>query len=145
MVFFCSLQLCIPCHKDCLTCLGSGEFSCKECRKYKYHSKCVNECPKNFYDDDENKTCQECHPECMNGCSGPLSSECYACRNFKIPFNHNQTVVSYTVANFILFLFFAVLVPPSSWFPGLRNPFPVILSAQRKYLFDCSGVQIDIL
>lgn len=84
--------LCSPCHKNCLTCLGSGEFSCKECRMYKYHSKCVNECPKNFYNDDENKTCQECHPECMNGCSGPLPSECYACRNFKIPFNHNQTV-----------------------------------------------------
>ncbi|CAI9728992.1 epidermal growth factor receptor-like isoform X2 [Octopus vulgaris] len=88
--------LCVPCHKECETCFGEGNYSCKKCRNFEMQPYCTSKCSSNYFSDREQMKCIECHNECLNGCHGPTSSDCAACRNLKIYLNNNQTMFNCT-------------------------------------------------
>ncbi|GAB1602446.1 epidermal growth factor receptor-like isoform X2 [Argonauta hians] len=88
--------VCVRCHKECETCFREDNYSCEKCRNFRMHNQCIEKCPKSYYSDVEQKKCIECHNACLNECRGPTSSDCVACRNFKVYLNNNQTVFNCT-------------------------------------------------
>lgn len=56
---------------------------CQECAKYKKGEQCEDECPTDFYADEDLRECIPCADECR-GCSGPGADNCIACRNYRI-------------------------------------------------------------
>ncbi|XP_014767891.1 epidermal growth factor receptor isoform X1 [Octopus bimaculoides] len=83
--------LCVPCHEECKSCYGKGNYSCISCRNFKMHPYCTSKCPSNYFSDREQKKCIKCHNECLNECFGSTSSDCTACRNFKTYLSSNRT------------------------------------------------------
>lgn len=76
-------MVCKQCHALCKDCTGSDAAHCITCRYYKQFDHCVDECQP-FYYADMNGTCQNCDSQCREGCNGPTSSQCKACKNFKV-------------------------------------------------------------
>ncbi|XP_067930070.1 epidermal growth factor receptor-like isoform X2 [Watersipora subatra] len=68
---------CFDCSPECnTTCTGPGADQCDACRNYKDGPFCVSECPKDdekqmYKYPDKFNVCQPCHPNCIEGCSGP--------------------------------------------------------------------------
>ena len=47
--------------------------SCDDCQHVKDGPYCIERCPETKYAD-ENNVCQACHPNCEDGCTGPLNT-----------------------------------------------------------------------
>ncbi|XP_037903590.1 epidermal growth factor receptor isoform X2 [Hermetia illucens] len=77
--------LCRKCHPRCKVCKGYGfhESVCLKCAGYKRGEQCEDECPMNYYADEEKQECFECHKECQ-GCYGPGPDNCISCRTYKL-------------------------------------------------------------
>lgn len=92
--------ICRKCHPQCKRCTGYGfhQSICQECTNYKRGEHCEDECPEDFYVDENTRECLRCHSECR-GCYGPESSHCYLCRNFKV----------YLVSRIVYILIFSVI------------------------------------
>lgn len=77
--------ICRKCHPRCRKCTGYGFHVqvCQECTNYKRGEQCEDECPADHYADESSQQCVPCSLECR-GCTGPTSSHCIACRNYKI-------------------------------------------------------------
>lgn len=77
--------ICRKCHPRCKRCTGYGfhEKVCQECTGYKHGEQCEDECPFEYFADEEKKKCIECHTECR-GCSGSGPDQCLQCHNYKI-------------------------------------------------------------
>ena len=80
---------CFPCSEQCeqeAGCRGPSPHECNEClnvtifKADEQVDECIPFCPSEYY---TNSTgfCQSCHPQCLGGCSGPSSSDCYQCKN----------------------------------------------------------------
>ncbi|XP_033120585.1 furin-like protease 2 [Anneissia japonica] len=67
-------ESCLPCHKDCETCIGAGINGCTSRRSS------VNDCPSGFYlkDTEFEKSCDQCHKSCLT-CYGGMATECIDC------------------------------------------------------------------
>ena len=78
-------SICRECHPRCKRCTGFGfhEQVCQKCSKYKRGEQCEDECPTDYYADEERSECFPCDAECR-GCTGPGTSNCIQCRNLKI-------------------------------------------------------------
>ncbi|ESO84799.1 hypothetical protein LOTGIDRAFT_176100 [Lottia gigantea] len=94
-------RICEPCHRFCKTCTGAGVYYCNLCRYYFQQSTCVEHCHTMSYGNNDTKMCDTCHTECRSGCRGPDSSDCLACKNFKIYTNEETTKVNST--SFLIF------------------------------------------
>ncbi|KAF7667758.1 hypothetical protein LDENG_00051340 [Lucifuga dentata] len=66
-----------PCHEACgdLSCWGPGNDTCQILTK----TVCAPQCNGRCFGRKPN---QCCHMECAGGCTGPLDTDCFACRNF---------------------------------------------------------------
>lgn len=78
-------SVCKKCHPRCKQCTSFGfhVHVCQECTHYKKGEQCEDECPAEFYADEENRECLPCAEECR-GCVGPNATNCDKCRNFRI-------------------------------------------------------------
>lgn len=75
---------------QCEICTNYTEV-CSKCSGYKRGEQCEDECPFDHYADNDKRESFEC-----KNCTGPSSSDCFSCRNFKIfgdqdPFGNNTT------------------------------------------------------
>ncbi|XP_060585180.1 receptor tyrosine-protein kinase erbB-3-like [Ruditapes philippinarum] len=78
-------KVCQPCYHLCLECNGPGNANCPLCRYYKYtniYSICLKECPVDTYP--YQNQCLHCNDQCLDGCRGTQSQDCYNCLNFKV-------------------------------------------------------------
>uniref|UniRef100_A0A8W7PX60 receptor protein-tyrosine kinase n=1 Tax=Anopheles coluzzii TaxID=1518534 RepID=A0A8W7PX60_ANOCL len=77
--------VCRKCHPRCKKCTGYGfhEQFCQECTGYKKGEQCEDECPQDFYANEETRICLPCHQECR-GCHGLGDDHCDECRNLKL-------------------------------------------------------------
>ncbi|KAF5302681.1 hypothetical protein FQA39_LY10177 [Lamprigera yunnana] len=77
--------ICRKCHPRCKKCTGYGfhELVCQQCTKYKKEEQCEDECPSDYYPDDQNQECKKCHEQCR-GCTGPGSESCHYCEHYKL-------------------------------------------------------------
>lgn len=80
--------VCRPCHPLCKKCNGYGfhEDVCQECNGYNQDQQCTLECSNDYFADTERRKCVPCAREC-SGCSGPSSTKCTACKNYKVYLN----------------------------------------------------------
>ena len=80
--------VCRPCHPLCKRCNGYGfhEDVCLECNNYSQDQQCTDECSSDYFADEERKRCVPCAREC-SGCSGPGTTQCRACKNYRIYLN----------------------------------------------------------
>ena len=80
---------CISCNDECQLeagCRGPEPHECNKCLNVTIFKldqqidECIPVCPSGYY---TNSTgyCQLCHPQCNGGCDGPLSFDCYECKN----------------------------------------------------------------
>ncbi|KAF6025341.1 ERBB2 [Bugula neritina] len=82
------------CHAECnSTCIGPASsqcFACSpetgdcslECKNFEFEGECVETC--SMTDHYINGTsCMNCHEECGGGCTGPLNTDCFFCKNYK--------------------------------------------------------------
>lgn len=78
-------SICRKCHPRCTRCTGYGFDSlvCQECTGYKRGEHCEDECPTDYYADNERRECLACHEECR-GCIAGGSDHCIQCRNLKV-------------------------------------------------------------
>jgi hypothetical protein len=67
---------------------NNREVMCAQCSRltrncaYFWHGQtCVTTCPEDTYID-SNKVCQQCHPECAKGCTGPTAVNCTSCQHY---------------------------------------------------------------
>ena len=81
---------CLPCSQQCLPtedCYGPGATQCNAClnvsisrhNENSSFDECIPACPAHHYTDIEYKQCQPCHSLCLDGCTGPTSSQCMHC------------------------------------------------------------------
>ncbi|CAH2104036.1 unnamed protein product [Euphydryas editha] len=80
-VFFYSFNVpereCPPCHKSCEAgCWGDGPHNCQKFSK----TNCSPQCAQGRCFGPNPRDC--CNTFCAGGCTGPLASQCLACRNF---------------------------------------------------------------
>eukprot|EP00117_Sycon_ciliatum_P045767 scpid18719/ scgid0813/ Receptor tyrosine-protein kinase erbB-3; Glial growth factor receptor; Proto-oncogene-like protein c-ErbB-3 len=77
-------HLCDPVCDPVAGCWGSGPTQCIRCLHKKVGNKCIDQasCPSLTYDGADGE-CLSCHEECAQGCTGPGSEECSACKNYK--------------------------------------------------------------
>lgn len=80
----------LHCHAQCGHggCWGPGADECRSCNNYRFEESCVVDCPSTILlghssFDTGNRTCKRCHSECLTGCNGTESSDCFQCRNVK--------------------------------------------------------------
>ncbi|CAL8135471.1 unnamed protein product [Orchesella dallaii] len=78
-------SVCKRCHSRCNKCTAFGfhVHVCQECAHYRKGEQCEDECPAEFYANEETKECLPCAEECR-GCVGPTANNCENCRNFRI-------------------------------------------------------------
>lgn len=78
-------SICRKCHPRCELCSGYGfhVHVCEKCAGYLRGEQCEDECPVDYYADEEKRECIQCDSECR-GCYGGESTQCLSCRNFKI-------------------------------------------------------------
>ncbi|CAL8335619.1 unnamed protein product [Lota lota] len=81
---------CVPCHAECEvqkgkpTCTGPGADECVACARNKDGPHCVSTCPKGlmggegviFKYPNRQHSCEPCHINCTQGCSGPNIGDC---------------------------------------------------------------------
>ncbi|CAL8339089.1 unnamed protein product [Merluccius merluccius] len=81
---------CMPCHSECEvqegkpTCTGPGANECVACARYKDGPHCVSTCPMGlmggegviFKYPNRQHSCEPCHINCTQGCSGPKIRDC---------------------------------------------------------------------
>ncbi|XP_072308832.1 receptor tyrosine-protein kinase erbB-3a [Eucyclogobius newberryi] len=81
---------CLPCHSECKvqegkeTCLGPGADQCVSCANFGDGPHCVPSCPQGlmagegviFKYPNKAGSCEPCHSNCTQGCSGPGLKEC---------------------------------------------------------------------
>jgi len=74
---------CLQCHPACGEdgCTGIGPRACNSCAHANVSGACVAACPLLHYQDVG--TCTRCHEDCVEGCSGPGSTACVACRFYR--------------------------------------------------------------
>ncbi|XP_055959098.1 LOW QUALITY PROTEIN: epidermal growth factor receptor-like [Patella vulgata] len=75
--------MCEPCHRLCQTCYGASNMNCNKCKFFKADS-CVEFCPTMTFGNKATQKCEPCFDECRSGCRGSESTDCLACKNFKI-------------------------------------------------------------
>merc|ERR1719397_2121536 len=101
--------VCRPCHPLCKKCNGYGfhEDVCQECNGYSQDQQCTDQCSSDYFADDIRRKCVPCALPC-SGCTGPSTTQCLACKNYKIyqnggyapddpsndPFNCTETCAS---------------------------------------------------
>jgi len=80
--------ICRPCHPQCKKCNGYGfhEDVCQECKDYSQDQQCTSQCGSDFFADSARRLCVPCAREC-SGCTGPGSTQCRACKNYKVYLN----------------------------------------------------------
>ena len=73
---------CAVCDDQCVNCTGAGNMNCVQCLNANYTvegiTTCLQTCPANTFKS-ESGLCQNCHPQCFGGCSGPFNTECSSC------------------------------------------------------------------
>ncbi|KAL8617989.1 hypothetical protein ACOMHN_040213 [Nucella lapillus] len=90
-------RVCEPCHHFCATCHGASNQYCEKCRYFRsLDNYCTDSCPRFTYGDEQSKQCRMCHRECRGGCTGPDSTDCNFCSNFKIYMDEELTVFNCT-------------------------------------------------
>uniref|UniRef100_A0A6Q2ZE31 Receptor protein-tyrosine kinase n=1 Tax=Esox lucius TaxID=8010 RepID=A0A6Q2ZE31_ESOLU len=81
---------CMPCHSECEvqegrpTCTGPGADECVVCASLKDGPHCVSSCPEGvmgekgliFKYHNQQRSCEPCHLNCTQGCSGPGIGDC---------------------------------------------------------------------
>ena len=88
-------KLCKPCNDACATCDGPSTNDCLSCSsaivldQQANFASCLPSCPQTTLPN--NQTCRYCHTEC-NGCYGPTSADCVACRGASMINSNGQTV-----------------------------------------------------
>ncbi|XP_034564833.1 receptor tyrosine-protein kinase erbB-3a isoform X2 [Notolabrus celidotus] len=67
----------MPCHEACgdFSCWGPGNDTCQTLTK----TVCAPQCNGRCFGTNPSECC---HIECAGGCTGPLDTDCFACRNF---------------------------------------------------------------
>ena len=77
--------VCRPCHPLCKKCNGYGfhEDVCQECNGYSQDQQCTDQCSSDYFADDLRRKCVPCAMPCR-GCTGPSTTQCLACKNYKI-------------------------------------------------------------
>lgn len=84
--------VCRRCHHRCKSCTGMGtHVSVCDCAKYLAGEQCEDDCPRDYFADDQLHHCFKCSPEC-NGCFGPTEADCLTCRVYRI--YHNSNTIS---------------------------------------------------
>ena len=80
--------ICRPCHPLCKRCNGYGfhEDVCQECNGYNQDQQCTDQCSSDYFPDQERRRCVPCAREC-SGCSGPGTTQCKACKSFRVYLN----------------------------------------------------------
>lgn len=77
-------SVCRKCHQRCKNCTAYGiHTSVCECSRYSSGEQCEDQCPRDHFADELNHRCVKCNDGCR-GCTGPLSSDCIACRNYRV-------------------------------------------------------------
>ncbi|XP_055959100.1 epidermal growth factor receptor [Patella vulgata] len=76
-------RMCEPCHRLCQTCYGASNMNCNKCKFFEADS-CVDFCPTMTFGNKATQKCEPCFDECRSGCRGSESTDCLACKNFKI-------------------------------------------------------------
>ncbi|XP_065887121.1 epidermal growth factor receptor-like isoform X2 [Dysidea avara] len=95
----------MSCHNQCnetYRCWGPSDTDCVVCRIYLYRNGaeriCVDSCNSTrlqflslfLYADNSTMTCEVCHEECNDSCSGPAPGDCFGrCENFALPTANN--------------------------------------------------------
>ncbi|XP_064155671.1 receptor tyrosine-protein kinase erbB-3-like [Anguilla rostrata] len=96
---------CLPCHPDCevqegaVSCRGPGSDECVSCASLRDGPHCVSSCPSGvmgengpiFKYPNAQGSCELCHPNCTQGCSGPSLSDCSTDRDISSP--HTAAIV----------------------------------------------------
>ncbi|KAK1795390.1 hypothetical protein P4O66_010567 [Electrophorus voltai] len=92
---FMSNNMCFDCDQECKilngtpSCYGPGADQCTECAHFKDRFTCVPSCAQRVHGfnntliwtyTDKNRQCQRCHPDCIQGCSGPGLKACHTQR-----------------------------------------------------------------
>ncbi|XP_054720282.1 epidermal growth factor receptor-like [Uloborus diversus] len=92
-------SVCRKCHQQCRNCTAYGiHFSVCKCLHYMSGEQCEESCPRDHYADEKNQMCLRCEEECR-GCTGPATTDCIACRNFRVYENeHNKTMFNCTAS-----------------------------------------------
>ncbi|RWS24396.1 epidermal growth factor receptor-like protein, partial [Leptotrombidium deliense] len=91
-------SVCRVCHKRCKRCTAYGMHkSVCECMNYSGPEHCLDQCPSDYYADEENRRCVKCADECR-GCKGPGISACVTCRNYRVYSNQQKTHFNCTVS-----------------------------------------------
>lgn len=77
--------ICRRCHPRCKRCTAFGfhEQQCQKCAGYKRGEQCEDECPTDYYADEEHRECFACNSECRE-CTGAGPDNCVSCRTLKI-------------------------------------------------------------
>ena len=87
------MQLCplINCFR-CVNNYSTRNLKCVFYYKIKLNKtiQCVDECPEQFYADEETRECNPCHVQCK-GCTGPTDEDCIACKSLKTMPNMYET------------------------------------------------------
>lgn len=77
-------SVCRKCHQRCKNCTAFGiHVSVCECLRYSSSEQCEDQCPRDYYADEDNHKCVKCADECRK-CRGPTSSHCIECRNYRV-------------------------------------------------------------
>ncbi|XP_035219957.1 epidermal growth factor receptor-like isoform X2 [Stegodyphus dumicola] len=91
-------SVCRKCHHRCKNCTAYGiHISVCDCLKYSAGEQCEDTCPRDHYADNTNFHCLKCAEECR-GCDGPSSTDCHACRNYRVYLSSNRTVFNCTAS-----------------------------------------------
>ncbi|XP_025829040.1 epidermal growth factor receptor-like [Agrilus planipennis] len=92
-IYQASSEVCEYCNEQCeSSCSGPGPEHCTTCKHFRDGPYCVSKCPITKYED--NGECKLCHPNCVDGCTGPKNTigpgACNSCD--KAVMNENATV-----------------------------------------------------
>lgn len=91
-------SVCRKCHHRCKNCTAYGiHIKVCDCLRYSAGEQCEDSCPRDHYPDNTNFHCVKCAEECR-GCFGPTSTECVACRNYRVYLANNNTVFNCTAS-----------------------------------------------
>ncbi|KAJ8397066.1 hypothetical protein AAFF_G00011200 [Aldrovandia affinis] len=112
---------CTACHSECevqdgqVSCTGPGADECMSCASLQDGPHCVSSCPSGvmgekgqiFKYPNAQRSCESCHPNCTQGCSGPSQTDCN--RDIEGPSLHTAAIVCGVLACLIVGLAIFVL------------------------------------
>ncbi|MFT7801065.1 receptor tyrosine-protein kinase erbB-3-like isoform X2 [Arapaima gigas] len=110
---------CMACHPECqvldgmASCTGPGPDACLACANFIDGPHCVSSCPEGvmgergliFKYPNDKKTCEPCHVNCTQGCTGPDITDCLETRHHSSP-PTTAIVVGVLVGVFLAFVIF---------------------------------------